>query len=134
PAMGVTQGDSYAKLSSGSDARYLLPVGAILSVANGDETKPGDIIARIPTEGAKTRDITGGLPRVAELFEARRPKDCAVIAEMAGGVEFGRECKSKRRRKVTPAPDADGNKGEAVELLSSKGKQIPVHDGDLIQK
>ncbi|MGX1802233.1 DNA-directed RNA polymerase subunit beta', partial [Brevundimonas naejangsanensis] len=134
PAMGVTQGDSYAKLSSGSDARYLLPVGAILSVANGDETKPGDIIARIPTEGAKTRDITGGLPRVAELFEARRPKDCAVIAEMDGRVEFGRDYKNKRRIKITPEPDADGNQGEAVEFLIPKGKHISVHDGDLIQK
>jgi DNA-directed RNA polymerase subunit beta' len=134
PAMGVTQGDSYAKLSSGSDARYLLPVGAILSVANGDETKPGDIIARIPTEGAKTRDITGGLPRVAELFEARRPKDCAVIAEMDGRVEFGRDYKNKRRIKITPEVDADGNQGEAVEFLIPKGKHISVHDGDLIQK
>ncbi|AYG95467.1 DNA-directed RNA polymerase subunit beta' [Brevundimonas naejangsanensis] len=134
PAMGVTQGDSYAKLSSGSDARYLLPVGAILSVANGDEVKPGDIIARIPTEGAKTRDITGGLPRVAELFEARRPKDCAVIAEMDGRVEFGRDYKNKRRIKITPEPDADGNQGEAVEFLIPKGKHISVHDGDLIQK
>jgi len=134
PAMGVTQGDSYAKLSSGSDARYLLPVGAILSVANGDEVKPGDIIARIPTEGAKTRDITGGLPRVAELFEARRPKDCAVIAEMDGRVEFGRDYKNKRRIKITPEPDADGNQAEAVEFLIPKGKHISVHDGDLIQK
>lgn len=134
PAVGVTQGDSYAKLSTGSDARYLLPVGAILSVANGDEVKPGDIVARIPTEGAKTRDITGGLPRVAELFEARRPKDCAVIAEMDGRVEFGRDYKNKRRIKITPEPDADGNQGEAVEFLIPKGKHISVHDGDLIQK
>ncbi|HEX8660420.1 MAG TPA: DNA-directed RNA polymerase subunit beta', partial [Brevundimonas sp.] len=80
PAMGVlaTSDSGYQKLSNGGDARYLLPVGAILSVADGDEAKPGDVLARIPTEGAKTRDITGGLPRVAELFEARRPKDCAV--------------------------------------------------------
>ena len=134
PAVGVTQGDGYAKLSSGSDARYLLPVGAILSVANGDEVKPGDIVARIPTEGAKTRDITGGLPRVAELFEARRPKDCAVIAEMDGRVEFGRDYKNKRRIKITPEPDADGNQAEAVEFLIPKGKHISVHDGDLIQK
>ena len=109
-------------------------MGAILSVANGDEVKPGDIIARIPTEGAKTRDITGGLPRVAELFEARRPKDCAVIAEMDGRVEFGRDYKNKRRIKITPEPDADGNQGEAVEFLIPKGKHISVTDGDLIQK
>ena len=130
PAMGVTdETGAYKKQSSGSDARYQLPVGAILSVGNGDEVKPGDIVARIPTEGAKTRDITGGLPRVAELFEARRPKDCAVIAEMDGRVEFGRDYKNKRRIKITP----DGE-GEAVEFLIPKGKHISVHDGDYIQK
>ena len=134
PALGVIKGESYAKLASGSDARYLLPVGAILSVNNGDEVKPGEIIARIPTEGAKTRDITGGLPRVAELFEARRPKDCAVIAEMDGRVEFGRDYKNKRRIKITPEPNADGEQGEPVEFLIPKGKHISVHDGDLIQK
>jgi len=134
PAMGITTGDTYAKLASGSDARYLLPVGAVLSVSNGDEVKPGEIIARVPTEGAKTRDITGGLPRVAELFEARRPKDCAVIAEMDGRVEFGRDYKNKRRIKITPELDADGNQAEAVEFLIPKGKHISVHDGDLIQK
>ncbi|MEE2849608.1 MAG: DNA-directed RNA polymerase subunit beta', partial [Pseudomonadota bacterium] len=134
PAMGVTLGDAYAKLSSGSDARYLLPVGAVLSVSNGDEVKPGEIIARVPTEGAKTRDITGGLPRVAELFEARRPKDCAVIAEMDGRVEFGRDYKNKRRIKITPEVNADGVQGEPVEFLIPKGKHISVHDGDLIQK
>jgi DNA-directed RNA polymerase subunit beta' len=134
PALGVIKGESYAKLASGSDARYLLPVGAILSVNNGDEVKPGEIVARIPTEGAKTRDITGGLPRVAELFEARRPKDCAVIAEMDGRVEFGRDYKNKRRINITPEPDADGNQGEPVEFLIPKGKHISVHDGDLIQK
>ena len=132
--MGITSGDEYAKLASGSDARYLLPVGAVLSVSNGDVVKPGEIIARVPTEGAKTRDITGGLPRVAELFEARRPKDCAVIAEMDGRVEFGRDYKNKRRIKITPEVDADGNQAEAVEFLIPKGKHISVHDGDLIQK
>ena len=80
-------------------------------------------------ESAKTRDITGGLPRVAELFEARRPKDCAVIAEMDGRVEFGRDYKNKRRIKITPE---DG--GEAVEFLIPKGKHIAVHDGDVIRK
>ena len=134
PAVGVIAGDSYARLASGADARYLLPVGAILSVSNGDEVKPGDVLARLPTEGAKTRDITGGLPRVAELFEARRPKDCAVIAEMDGRVEFGRDYKNKRRIKITPEVNADGVQGEAVEFLIPKGKHISVHDGDLIQK
>jgi len=131
PALGVIDdAGAYKKIASGADARYGLPVGAILSVANGDTVAPGDIIARLPTEGAKTRDITGGLPRVAELFEARRPKDCAVIAEMDGRVEFGKDYKNKRRIKITPeAEDA-----EPVEFLIPKGKHISVHDGDLIQK
>jgi DNA-directed RNA polymerase subunit beta' len=135
PAMGVLSEDgSYKRLSNGGEARYLLSAGAILSVADGDEVKPGEVIARIPTEGAKTRDITGGLPRVAELFEARRPKDCAVIAEMDGRVEFGKDYKNKRRIKITPDVDADGNQAEAVEFLIPNGKHIAVHDGDFISK
>ncbi|WP_297512923.1 DNA-directed RNA polymerase subunit beta' [uncultured Caulobacter sp.] len=135
PAMGVLSEDgSYKRLSNGGEARYLLSAGAILSVADGDEVKPGEVIARIPTEGAKTRDITGGLPRVAELFEARRPKDCAVIAEMDGRVEFGKDYKNKRRIKITPDVDADGNQPEPVEFLIPKGKHIAVHDGDYITK
>jgi DNA-directed RNA polymerase subunit beta' len=130
PAMAVLNDDgSYKRLSNGGEARYLLPVGAILSVGDGDQAQPGDVLARMPTESAKTRDITGGLPRVAELFEARRPKDCAVIAEMDGRVEFGRDYKNKRRIKITPE---DG--GEAVEFLIPKGKHIAVHDGDIIRK
>ena len=130
PSMGILdESGAYKKLANGGDAKYLLPVGAILSVGNGDEVKPGDVLGRLPTEGAKTRDITGGLPRVAELFEARRPKDCAVIAEMDGRVEFGRDYKNKRRIKITPE---DGS--EPVEFLIPKGKHISVHDGDLIQK
>ncbi len=130
PAMAVIGEDGqYRKLANGGDARYLLPVGAILSVGDGDEVKPGDVLARLPTESAKTRDITGGLPRVAELFEARRPKDCAIIAEMSGRVEFGKDYKNKRRIKITPE---DG--GDPVEFLIPKGKHISVHDGDVIQK
>jgi DNA-directed RNA polymerase subunit beta' len=130
PGLAVLDADgAYKRLASGGEARYLLPPGAILSVADGDEVKPGEIVARIPTEGAKTRDITGGLPRVAELFEARRPKDCAVIAEMDGRVEFGRDYKNKRRIKITPE---DG--GEPVEFLIPKGKHIAVHDGDIVHK
>jgi DNA-directed RNA polymerase subunit beta' len=130
PAMAVIGDDgAYMRISNGGEARYLLPVGAVLSIGDGDEVKPGEVMARIPTESAKTRDITGGLPRVAELFEARRPKDCAVIAEMDGRVEFGRDYKNKRRIKITPE---DG--GEAVEFLIPKGKHIAVHDGDVIRK
>ena len=134
PAMGVTEDGAYKKLASGSDARYLLPVGAILSVGDGDQVKPGDVLARLPLESAKTRDITGGLPRVAELFEARRPKDCAIIAEMTGRVEFGKDYKNKRRIKITPEVDANGDQAEAVEFLIPKGKHITVHDGDIVQK
>ncbi|MEI9963513.1 MAG: DNA-directed RNA polymerase subunit beta' [Caulobacteraceae bacterium] len=135
PAMGVLdENGAYKRLSNGGEAKYLLPVGAVLSVGDGDEVKPGDVLARLPTESAKTRDITGGLPRVAELFEARRPKDCAIIAEMSGRVEFGRDYKNKRRIKITPEADENGEQGEAVEFLIPKGKHIAVHDGDFIQK
>ncbi len=126
---GDAGGPALMRLSNGGEARYLLPAGAILSVNNGDEVKPGEVLARLPTESAKSRDITGGLPRVAELFEARRPKDCAVIAEMDGRVEFGRDYKNKRRIKITPEDD-----GEAVEFLIPKAKHIAIHDGDVIRK
>ncbi len=130
PALAILDADgAYKRIASGGEARYHLPVAAVLSVNDGDEVRPGEVIARIPTESAKTRDITGGLPRVAELFEARRPKDCAVIAEMDGRVEFGKDYKNKRRIKITPE---DG--GEAVEFLIPKGKHIAVHDGDVIHK
>jgi DNA-directed RNA polymerase subunit beta' len=125
----LDESGAYKRISNGGEARYLLPVGAVLSIGDGDEVKPGEVMARIPTESAKTRDITGGLPRVAELFEARRPKDCAVIAEMDGRVEFGRDYKNKRRIKITPE---DG--GEPVEFLIPKGKHIAVHDGDIIRQ
>ena len=90
------------KLSRGGEARYLLPVDAILSVEPGHQVMAGDVLARIPMESAKTRDITGGLPRVAELFEARRPKDHAIIAEISGTVQLGRDYKNKRRITITP--------------------------------
>src|SRR5712672_3134471 len=118
------------KLSRGGDARYLLAVDAILSVDVGSKMKAGDVIARIPTESAKTRDITGGLPRVAELFEARRPKEAAVIAEIAGTVRFGRDYKNKRRIAIEPS-DKDQ---EAREYLIPKGKHFHLQDGDVIEK
>ena len=92
--------------------------------------KAGDVIARIPTESAKTRDITGGLPRVAELFEARRPKEAAVIAEVSGTVRFGRDYKNKRR--LTIEPNVEGE--EPREYLIPKGKHIHLQDGDVIEK
>ena len=117
------------KLSNGNDARYLLSVDAILSVDNGADVHAGDVLARIPTEGAKTRDITGGLPRVAELFEARRPKDHAIIAEVTGRVEFGRDYKNKRRLIIHPEDGSD-----PVEYLIPKGKHIAIQEGDVIEK
>ena len=118
------------KLANGNEARYLLAVDAILSVEDGAQVHAGDVLARIPTEGAKTRDITGGLPRVAELFEARRPKDHAIIAEVTGRVEFGRDYKNKRRISINP-PEEDQ---EPVEYLIPKGKHISVQEGDTIEK
>jgi DNA-directed RNA polymerase subunit beta' len=84
PAMVIEDANGEPVKLADKTANYMLSVDAILSVNDGDTVQPGDVLARIPTEGAKTRDITGGLPRVAELFEARRPKDHAVIAEMTG--------------------------------------------------
>jgi DNA-directed RNA polymerase subunit beta' len=118
-----------SKLSRGSEARYLLPVEAIMSVESGHQVSAGDVLARIPMESAKTRDITGGLPRVAELFEARRPKDHAIIAEVSGTVQLGRDYKNKRR--ITIAPE-DGT--EPVEYLIPKGRHLAVQEGDRIEK
>ena len=118
------------KLSRGGEARYLLPVDAILSVEPGHQVMAGDVLARIPIESAKTRDITGGLPRVAELFEARRPKDHAIIAEISGTVQLGRDYKNKRR--ITIVPDEDG--AEPVEYLIPKGRHLAVQEGDRIEK
>src|SRR5476651_788725 len=118
------------QIPGGGEARYALSVDAILSVEDGAEVKAGDVIARIPTEGAKTRDITGGLPRVAELFEARKPKEAAVLAETDGFVEFGKDYKNKRRVIVKPKSD----KIEATEYLIPKGKHISVREGDYVEK
>ncbi len=118
------------KLETGNEARYQLPVDAILSVEDGDAIRVGDTLARIPTEGAKSRDITGGLPRVAELFEARRPKDHAIIAEVDGKVEFGRDYKNKRRIRIVPTDDSL----EPIDYLVPKGKHIAVQEGDFIAK
>ena len=114
-----------AKLAdSNAVARYLLSVGVNLVVSEGDEVKAGDIIAKIPRETTKTKDITGGLPRVAELFEARKPKDYAVISEISGVVSYGKDAKGKRKIIVTPEI------GEEKEYLIAKGKHISVQEGD----
>lgn len=116
-------------LPNGLEARYMLSVDAILAVNDGDQLHAGDVIARIPREAAKTRDITGGLPRVAELFEARKPKDHGIIVEGSGRVEFGKDYKNKQR--IIVRPDAEDE--EAKEYLIPKGKHISVREGDFIE-
>jgi len=116
-----------AKLPNGAPARYMLPVGANISVEEGMEIHAGTILAKIPRETTKTKDITGGLPRVAELFEARKPKEVAVISEIDGVVSFGKDSKGKRKIIVTP------ELGEPMEYLIPKGKHISVHEGDYLR-
>ncbi|MBO7097314.1 MAG: DNA-directed RNA polymerase subunit beta' [Alphaproteobacteria bacterium] len=113
---------------NGKEARYYLSVDAVLNVDNGSEIKVGDVIARIPRESTKTKDITGGLPRVAELFEARRPKEQAIISDIDGQVEFGKDYKAKQRVVIKPID------GEPVEYLIPKGKHLVVQDGDIVKK
>ena len=109
-------------------ARYMLAPGTSLSVEDGQHVDAGDILARASREAAKTRDITGGLPRVAELFEARMPKDNAIIAKISGRIEFVREYKAKRKIAIVP------EEGEAVEYLVPKTKVIDVQEGDHVKK
>ena len=113
---------------NGKEIRYYMSVDAILSVEDGQEVQVGDVIARIPRESSKTKDITGGLPRVAELFEARRPKDQAIISDIDGMVEFGKDYKAKQRVTVVP------KKGEPLEYLVPKGRHLVVQDGDIVKK
>jgi DNA-directed RNA polymerase subunit beta' len=108
-------------------ARYFMPVGAILMVNEGDRVFPGDVISKIPRETMKTKDITGGLPRVAELFEVRKPKETAIISEINGVVSFGRHIKGKRKILVTP------DVGKAKEYLIPKGKHVAVQEGDYVR-
>jgi DNA-directed RNA polymerase beta' subunit len=117
-------------LSKGIEARYYLSVDAILSVEPGQEVHAGDVLARVPRESAKTRDITGGLPRVAELFEARKPKDHSIISDIDGTIEFGKDYKSKRRIIVQP-----GEKDmEPHEYLIPKGKHVSIQEGDYVRR
>ena len=124
------KGSKIAKLSKGGDARYMMSVETVLSVEPGAHVMAGDVIGRLPMESAKTKDITGGLPRVAELFEARRPKDHAIIAEIDGTIRFGRDYKNKRRITIEPNDDTV----EPVEYLIPKGKPFHLQDGDQIEK
>ena len=132
PAITVTGKDAKARKSGrgGAEARYLLHVDSILSVDATAVVHAGDVLARIPLESAKTRDITGGLPRVAELFEARRPKDHAIIAEIDGTIRFGRDYKNKRRIVLDPPDESD----EPVEYLIAKSKPFHLQEGDTVEK
>ena len=129
PRVSIKDKDGKTARLPGSEAfaRYLLPVGAHINVAEGQTIAAGDVIAKIPRETTKTKDITGGLPRVAELFEARKPKEFAIISEIDGTVSFGKDTKGKRKVVVTPEV------GEPREYLIPKGKHISVHEGDSVR-
>ncbi|MDR2162037.1 MAG: DNA-directed RNA polymerase subunit beta' [Desulfovibrio sp.] len=130
PSISITDESGQVKSRPGGSiaAAYPLPVGALLMVRDGQEIKAGDILARKPRESSKTKDIVGGLPRVAELFEVRKPKDMAVVAEIDGTVSYAGESKGKRKIIITPEET-----GEAKEYLIPKGKHITVGDGDFVE-
>ena len=130
----VKTGETLKLPNSALEARYLLPVGANIVVQDGDVVDAGEVLTKIPRETTKTQDITGGLPRVAELFEARKPKDHAIIAEIDGEVSFGKDTKGKRKVVITPF-DHNGQQqtDQAREYLIAKGKHIQVQPGDRIR-
>jgi len=121
------KGKTHKLPDSSNMARYLLPVGAIILVAEGDEVLAGDVVVKIPRETTKTKDITGGLPRVVELFEARKPKESAIISEIDGLVNIGKDVKGKQTVIVKPEV------GESKEYSIPKGKHISVHQGDIVK-
>jgi len=129
PTVLLTDGNGKVHNLPGRDipARYLIPVGAQLLITDGQEVHAGDVIAKIHRETSKTRDITGGLPRVAELFEARKPKEAAIISEIDGYVTFGKDVKGKQRVIVTPEV------GEQKEYLIPKGKHVAVREGEYVK-
>jgi len=130
PAISLTDDNGETVMLPGSDvpAHYFLPHNAILNLEDKDKIGIGEVIARIPQEGSKTRDITGGLPRVADLFEARKPKESAILAEESGTVSFGKETKGKRRLVITPA------EGDNVETLIPKWRNIGVFEGEHVER
>ncbi|MFL0809957.1 MAG: DNA-directed RNA polymerase subunit beta' [Agarilytica sp.] len=137
PAVTLLDADGNELLLANSKqpAHYLLPAKSILSLSDGEQVKVGDVIARIPQEGSKTRDITGGLPRVADLFEARKPKEPSILAEISGTVSFGKETKGKRRLVITPndgQPLPDGS--THYEVLIPKHRQLTVFEGEVVAK
>ena len=128
PTIEVVDENDKVITSGKKEARYGLPVGATIFVDNGTVLEPGDVIAKIPRETAKTKDITGGLPRVAELFEARKPKDLSIMAERDGTISFGADTKGKRKIFIF---DEDG---ESSEYLIPKGRHVIVTEGDYVRK
>jgi DNA-directed RNA polymerase subunit beta' len=116
------------ELPGGGAAIYFLPAHALVTMANGANIALGDVVARIPRESSKTRDITGGLPRVADLFEARRPKESSILAEISGMISFGKETKGKKRLVITPKD------GDAYEVLIPKHRQMNVFEGETVEK
>jgi DNA-directed RNA polymerase subunit beta' len=130
PMVRLLDGSRNAISLPGTDipAQYFLPAGAIAGIKDGGEVKVGDVLARIPQESSKTRDITGGLPRVADLFEARKTKDPAILAETSGTISFGKETKGKQRVIITDAG------GEQVETLIPKWRHITVFEGEYVEK
>jgi DNA-directed RNA polymerase subunit beta' len=137
PAVTLVDGKGKELMLAGTNvpAHYFLPHGAMVNLEDGAKVEVGDVIARIPQEGSKTRDITGGLPRVADLFEARKPKEPAILAEISGTVSFGKETKGKRRLVITPTDGAtlpDGS--DHYEELIPKWRQLSVFEGETVQK
>ena len=137
PAVQLVDNKGEPLMLAGTDvpAHYFLEANAILSLEDGDPIGAGDVIARIPQEGSKTRDITGGLPRVADLFEARKPKDAAVLAEISGTVSFGKETKGKRRLVLTPMdPSILPDGSDHYEVLIPKWRHMTVFEGEHVEK
>ena len=137
PAVTLVDGKGKELLIPNSKvpAHYLLPAGALLQLKDGEKLDSGSVIARIPQEGSKTRDITGGLPRVADLFEARKPKDHSILAEISGTIAFGKETKGKRRLQIFPPTGQvleDGS--DHWEILIPKWRQIMVFEGEQVEK
>jgi len=131
PAIKMVDANGKELLLPGTDvpAQYFLPANALVGVADGAEINVGDVIARIPQETSKTRDITGGLPRVADLFEARRPKEPSILAEISGTISFGKETKGKRRLVITPTDGSD-----PYEELIPKWRHLNVFEGEQVNK
>lgn len=128
PAIMLVDTNGKTIITDGREEVYMLPVGAQILVDNGEEVHSGDVLAKIPREVSKTKDITGGLPRVAELFEARKPKEAAILSEIDGEVSFGSDTKGKRKILIT-SPD-----GEEREYLVPKSRHVIVNEGDYVRK